>query len=73
VVMYVRYIMFFCRYTNHVCISHSSRTNHGDECDLPPTIHTPYIFGKAFLLVRNIYDRHIIMILNKQVHKDDVL
>jgi hypothetical protein len=29
-------------------------TNHGDECDLPPTIRTPYIFGKAVLLVRNV-------------------
>jgi hypothetical protein len=73
VVMYVRYIVLFCRYTNHVCISHSARTNHRDACDLPPTIHTPYIFDKVFLLVRNIYDRHIIMILNKQVHKDGVL
>jgi hypothetical protein len=52
--MYVIYIMFFCRYTNHVCVSHSARTNHGDEYDLPPTIRTLYIFGKAFLLVMNV-------------------
>jgi hypothetical protein len=54
VVMYVIYIMFFCRHTNHVCVSHSARTNHGDEYDLPPTIRTLYIFGKAFLLVMNV-------------------
>jgi hypothetical protein len=71
--MYVIYIVLFCRYTNHVCLSHSTRTNHGNECDLPPTIRTPYIFDKSFFLVRNIYDQHIVMILHKHVHKEDEL
>jgi hypothetical protein len=43
------YIILLCRYANHVCISHTARTNYGDECDLPPTINTPSIFGKSFL------------------------
>jgi hypothetical protein len=52
--MYFIYIVLFYRYTNHVCVSRSARTNHGDECDMPPTIRMPYIFGKTFLLMRNI-------------------
>jgi hypothetical protein len=44
----------FCRYANHIYVSHTARTNYGDECDLPPIIHMPSIFGKAFLLVRSI-------------------
>jgi hypothetical protein len=47
-------IMLFYRYTKHVCISHTARTNYGDECDLPPIIRMSYIFGEAFLLVRNV-------------------
>jgi hypothetical protein len=73
VVMYFIYIVLFCRYTNHVCVSRSTRTNHEDECDMPPTIRMPYIFGKAFLLMRNIYDQYIIMIMHKHVHKEDEL
>jgi hypothetical protein len=44
------YIVLFYRYANHVCVSHTTRTNYGDECDLPPTMRTPSIFGKSFLL-----------------------
>jgi hypothetical protein len=57
-------IVLFCRYANHVCISHTTRTNSGDECDLPPIISTPYIFSKCFLLVRNGYDLHVVIELN---------
>jgi hypothetical protein len=48
------YLSFFCRYNNHVCVSHAIRNNYGDECELPPTMRMPSIFGKVFLLVRNI-------------------
>jgi hypothetical protein len=50
--IYIYIYVFFYRYANHVCVSHSARTNNGDECKLPPTIHTQAIFGKLFLLVR---------------------
>jgi hypothetical protein len=43
--------MFFYRYANHVHVSHTIRTNYGDECDLPSTIRTPTIFGKLFPLL----------------------
>jgi hypothetical protein len=49
-------IVLFCKYANLIYISHITRTNYGDECDLSPIIRTPFIFGKAFLLVRNIED-----------------
>jgi hypothetical protein len=44
--------VFFYRYANHVYVSHTTGTNYGDECNLPPIIHTPYTLGKLFLLVR---------------------
>jgi hypothetical protein len=73
-VMYIIYIcVFFCRYANHVYVSHSVKTNYEDEYDLPPTIHTTSIFGKAFILVGNVYDRYFIMILHMHVHKEDEL
>jgi hypothetical protein len=40
------FIVLFCRYTNHVSVSHNA--NHGDECELPPTISTSLICGKNF-------------------------
>jgi hypothetical protein len=67
--LYHIFIMLFCRYANHICISHTARTNYGDECDLPLTMHTPSIFGKSFVFVRNVYGRYIIMILHMHVHK----
>jgi hypothetical protein len=48
------YIVLFYKYANHICISHTAKTNYGDECDLPPTIHMSSVIGKKFLLVRNI-------------------
>jgi hypothetical protein len=47
-VMYVIYIMFFCRYANHIFVSHIVRTNHRYECELPPIMRTPPICGKSF-------------------------
>jgi hypothetical protein len=52
VVMYVMYIVLFYRYASHIVVSRIIRANHRDECDLPPTIHTPSICGEPFLLVR---------------------
>jgi hypothetical protein len=53
--MYVNiYIVLFCRYANYIYVSYIVRTNYEDECDLPPTIHTPSIFGDLFLLMRNV-------------------
>jgi hypothetical protein len=46
--MYVIDTCVFCRYANHVCVSHTTRTNHGDECDFPPIIRTPSIVDKSF-------------------------
>jgi hypothetical protein len=51
--MYAYVYCGFYRYANHVCVSHSVRTNHGDEWDLPPTTRAPSIFGEPFLLARN--------------------
>jgi hypothetical protein len=65
--------MLFCRYANHICVSHTARTNYVDEYNLPPIIRTPSIFGKAFLLVRNVYDRHFVMIMHMHVYKEDEL
>jgi hypothetical protein len=62
-------IVLFCKYTNHICVCHTGRTNYGDGRDLPPTIRMSSIFDKTFLLVRNIYDQHIIMILHMHVNK----
>jgi hypothetical protein len=45
--------VLFYRYANHVSISHTSRANYEDECDLPPTMRMPSIFVKL-LLVRNV-------------------
>jgi hypothetical protein len=42
-------IVLLCRYANHVCISYTTRTNYGNESNLPLTIHTPSIFGNTFL------------------------
>jgi hypothetical protein len=44
--------VLFCRYANHICASHTVKTNYWDECDLPPTICTSYIFGESFILAR---------------------
>jgi hypothetical protein len=65
--------MLLCTYTNHIFVSHIARTNYGDECDLPPTIYMPSIFGKAFLLVRSMEDRHFVMISHMPAHKEDEL
>jgi hypothetical protein len=46
--MYVIYIVLFCRYTNHISVSHFVRATQGDGCELPPTMHTPPICGKSF-------------------------
>jgi hypothetical protein len=56
VVMYLIYIsiVLFCRFANHICISHTARANYWDECDLLSSICTPSIFGKDFLLVCNV-------------------
>jgi hypothetical protein len=48
VVMYIVYICVFYRHTNHSFVGHLARNNHGDECRLPPTIHTLSILGKSF-------------------------
>jgi hypothetical protein len=69
--MYVIYIsVFFYRYANHVCVNHTVRTNHRDECDLPPTIRTPTIFSKLLLLVRTYMTSrlswHYILMLHKE-------
>jgi hypothetical protein len=59
------YIVVFRRYANHVCVSHTNRTNYRDECDLPSIICTPSIFGKSF----PFGEEHIVMILHMHVHK----
>jgi hypothetical protein len=51
VVMYVIYIVLFCRYDNHAFVSRFARNNHGVEYELPPTICTPSIFDKRFSFV----------------------
>jgi hypothetical protein len=70
VMMYVIYIyvVLFCRYTSHVCVIHSTRTNHGDECDSSSTIRASYILDKLFFDEEQIvlaYD----MILHMHVHE----
>jgi hypothetical protein len=60
--VYHMYIVLFYRYANHISVSRIVRTNHGIECELSPTMRTPLIcVVKAFLLVRNEYDRHVVM------------
>jgi hypothetical protein len=44
-------IVLFCTYANHIYVSHTARTNYGDECELPPTIRMPSIFGELFIFV----------------------
>jgi hypothetical protein len=39
-------IVLLSRHANHVFISRFVRTNHGDECELPPTMRTPPICDK---------------------------
>jgi hypothetical protein len=43
--MYVMYIVHFCRYTNHVSVSHIVRANHEVECVSigPLVVMTSYI------------------------------
>jgi hypothetical protein len=41
-------IVLFYRYANQVCVSHTGRTNYGDECDLLPIIRTSSILVKLF-------------------------
>jgi hypothetical protein len=48
-VCYISIVLFY-RYANHVCVSHTARTNYRDECKLPLTMHTSSIFGELFLL-----------------------
>jgi hypothetical protein len=61
-------VVLFCRYANHICISHTTRTNYEDECDSPPTISTPYILANF-----SFGEEHIglvfIMISHMHVHK----
>jgi hypothetical protein len=60
--------VLFYRYTNYVCVSHTVRANHGVEYDVPPIMRTSLIcVTKAFLLMRNGYDRHIFMALHSNI------
>jgi hypothetical protein len=61
-------IELFCRYANHVCVSHTTRTNYGDECDLPPIIRTPSIFGKISFGKEHI-GLAFVMVLHMHVYK----
>jgi hypothetical protein len=66
--MYIIYIVLFCRYNSHICVSHSVRTNYGDECDLLPTIRTPSIFDTIFFSEERVGPTFVI-ILHTHVHE----
>jgi hypothetical protein len=61
------YVIYYCALLQ-VCypcfVSRIVRDNHGDECELSPTMRTPPICGKNFIFVRNGYDRHVVMTLH---------
>jgi hypothetical protein len=65
--------VFLYRYTNHIYVSHTARTNYWDECKLPLIIRMSTIFGKHFSLSENRQDWHIVMISHMHVHKEDEL
>jgi hypothetical protein len=64
-------IVLFCKYTNHVSVSHTARTNYGDECDLPPTIRMPSIFGKKNSFGEERIGLVFVMILHMHVYEAD--
>jgi hypothetical protein len=65
--MYVTYSVLFYRHTNHVCVSHSAKTNHGDECDCD-RLYVRLIYWASFSFSEEWIGLTHDMILHMHVH-----
>jgi hypothetical protein len=60
-------LCFFVGTLTTFFVSRVIRGNHGDECELPPTMCTPPICGKSFSFVRNGLGRHVDIALHLHI------